>query len=260
MIEILKALSMLKLEDIYDVTVARDGQEAYEMVKSSMEAGLVYNLIFMDIQMPNLDGLQSTRLIRQMGYSAPIVALTAFAEESNVRECMESGMDMFLSKPIRRPALKQVLKKFATIPEEEEGAEGEKAKAEKERMRKEKKEKRQSRSERDMSALAQQLKERRGAANTQSESSAQGERGRKSEEHNPMFAPKSRDVIDLKRKSKEMNREESISPMSHPNKASMSPIDKGMTNGERDRDSLRSERQSENIPTPPAAGDEKRIS
>ena len=102
---------MLKLEDIYDVTVARDGQEAYEMVKSSMEAGLVYNLIFMDIQMPNLDGLQSTRLIRQMGYSAPIVALTAFAEESNVRECMESGMDMFLSKPIRRPALKQVLKK-----------------------------------------------------------------------------------------------------------------------------------------------------
>lgn len=70
--------------------------------------------------MPNLDGLQSTRLIRQMGYSAPIVALTAFAEESNVQECMDSGMDMFLSKPIRRPALKQVLQKFATIPEESE--------------------------------------------------------------------------------------------------------------------------------------------
>lgn len=70
--------------------------------------------------MPNLDGLQSTRLIRQMGYSAPIVALTAFSEESNVKECMESGMDMFLSKPIRRPALKQVLKKFATIHEEPE--------------------------------------------------------------------------------------------------------------------------------------------
>lgn len=55
-----------------------------------------------------------------MGYSAPIVALTAFSEESNVRECMESGMDEFLSKPIRRPALKQVLQKFATIPEEPE--------------------------------------------------------------------------------------------------------------------------------------------
>lgn len=68
--------------------------------------------------MPNLDGLESTRRIRSMGYSAPIVALTAFAEESNVKECMESGMDFFLPKPIKRPALKQVLKKYcATIPE-----------------------------------------------------------------------------------------------------------------------------------------------
>ncbi|KAM0176758.1 hypothetical protein ACHAPF_004615 [Botrytis cinerea] len=111
-------LRMLKLEDVYDVVVAKDGQEAYDIVKQSMEEGKFFNLIFMDIQMPNLDGLQSTRLIREMGYSAPIVALTAFAEESNVKECYESGMDHFLSKPIRRPALKQVLKKFATIPEE----------------------------------------------------------------------------------------------------------------------------------------------
>lgn len=74
--------------------------------------------------MPNLDGLQSTRLIRSMGYSAPIVALTAFSEESNVKECYDSGMDHFLSKPIRRPALKQVLKRFATIPEEGETSSG----------------------------------------------------------------------------------------------------------------------------------------
>ncbi|QSZ33226.1 hypothetical protein DSL72_002814 [Monilinia vaccinii-corymbosi] len=113
-------LRMLKLEDVYDVVIAKDGQEAYDVVKQSMEEGKFFNLIFMDIQMPNLDGLQSTRLIREMGYSAPIVALTAFAEESNVKECYESGMDHFLSKPIRRPALKQVLKKFATIPEETE--------------------------------------------------------------------------------------------------------------------------------------------
>lgn len=111
-------LRMLKLEDIYDVTVAKDGQEAYDLVKASMEDRNYFNLIFMDVQMPNLDGLQSTRLIRSMGYSAPIVALTAFAEESNVKECMDSGMDFFLPKPIRRPALKQVLKKYcATIPE-----------------------------------------------------------------------------------------------------------------------------------------------
>ena len=68
--------------------------------------------------MPNVDGLQSTRLIRGMGFSAPIVALTAFSEDSNVKECLDSGMDFFLPKPIRRPALKQVLKKYcATIAE-----------------------------------------------------------------------------------------------------------------------------------------------
>ncbi|KXJ90967.1 putative histidine kinase SlnCl1 [Microdochium bolleyi] len=113
---------MLKLEDNYDVTIATDGQEAYDLVKANMEKNRNFDLILMDIQMPNLDGLQSTRLIRKMGYSAPIVALTAFSEESNKRECIESGMDEFLAKPIRRPALKQVLKKFATIPEEPETA------------------------------------------------------------------------------------------------------------------------------------------
>ncbi|KAF6843445.1 osomolarity two-component sensor histidine kinase sln1 [Colletotrichum musicola] len=111
---------MLKLEDVYDVTIAKDGQEAYDLVKANMDINRPFDVIFMDIQMPNLDGLQSTKLIRKMGYKAPIVALTAFSEESNVKECIESGMDEFLSKPIRRPALKQVLKKFATIPEEPE--------------------------------------------------------------------------------------------------------------------------------------------
>jgi osomolarity two-component system, sensor histidine kinase SLN1 len=79
-----------------------------------------YNLIFMDVQMPNLDGLQSTRLIRQAGYSAPIVALTAYSEESNVKECLDSGMNYFLAKPIRRPQLKHVLKTYCPpIPEED---------------------------------------------------------------------------------------------------------------------------------------------
>ena len=68
--------------------------------------------------MPNLNGIESTRMIRKMGYSAPIVALTAFAEDSNKKECKESGMDDFLAKPIKRPELKKVLKQFcATIPE-----------------------------------------------------------------------------------------------------------------------------------------------
>ena len=85
-----------------------------------MASGQRFDLVFMDVQMPNLDGIQSTKLIREMGFTSPIVALTAFAEKSNEDECMASGMDYFLAKPIRRPALKQVLKKYcATIPEEE---------------------------------------------------------------------------------------------------------------------------------------------
>ncbi|KAL6241541.1 Histidine kinase osmosensor [Rhinocladiella similis] len=113
-------LRMLRLEDVYDVTIAKDGQEAFDKVRESMHSGARFDLVFMDVQMPNLDGIQSTKLIREMGFSAPIVALTAFAEKSNEDECMASGMDYFLAKPIRRPALKQVLKKYcATIPEEE---------------------------------------------------------------------------------------------------------------------------------------------
>ncbi|KAK5111598.1 hypothetical protein LTR85_011827 [Meristemomyces frigidus] len=117
-------LRMLKLEDIYDVTVAKDGQEALDRVRESMHGdGKPYNLIFMDVQMPNVDGLQSTRLIREIGYQAPIVALTAFAEESNIKDCLDSGMNYFLSKPIRRPQLKKVLKEYiAPIPEESEEA------------------------------------------------------------------------------------------------------------------------------------------
>ncbi|OAQ98274.1 hypothetical protein LLEC1_03915 [Akanthomyces lecanii] len=115
---------MLKLEDVYDVTVAKDGQEAYELVKASMAGGSQpqqrpFDVIFMDVQMPKVNGLESTRLIRKMGYVAPIVALTAFSEESNVQECMASGMNEFLSKPIRRPALKKVLTKISTIEEED---------------------------------------------------------------------------------------------------------------------------------------------
>ncbi|KAL2190665.1 hypothetical protein L209DRAFT_738888 [Thermothelomyces heterothallicus CBS 203.75] len=107
----------------FRVLVADDNSTNIEVVSRLLKLEGVYDLfdvIFMDVQMPNPDGLQSTRLIRRMGYSAAIVTLAAFSEESNVRECMESVMNEFLSKPIRRPALKKVLAKFATIPEEPE--------------------------------------------------------------------------------------------------------------------------------------------
>ncbi|CAK3966045.1 Two-component system B [Lecanosticta acicola] len=120
-------MRMLKLEKIHDVTIAEDGQIAFDLVKTKsaperLETAAAtegtddaptppppFDLILMDIQMPNMDGLTSTRLIRKFGYKQPIVALTAFAEQSNIDECYGSGMDYFLAKPVRRPQLKKVL-------------------------------------------------------------------------------------------------------------------------------------------------------
>ena len=59
-----------------------------------------------------------------MGYNAPIVALTAFADEMNRKECIESGMSDFMAKPIRRPALKHVLKTYCPPPAIQEVDEG----------------------------------------------------------------------------------------------------------------------------------------
>jgi osomolarity two-component system sensor histidine kinase SLN1 len=107
---------MLRLEEIFDVHLAKDGQEALDKVKESMEKGEQYDLIFMDVQMPRIDGRESTREIRKLGYNRPIVALTAFADDINKKECLDSGMSDFMAKPIRRPALKHVLKTYCPPP------------------------------------------------------------------------------------------------------------------------------------------------
>lgn len=109
---------MLSLEGFKDIEIAIDGIEAVEQVKAHFgtktEDGKIdqYDIIFMDVQMPKLDGLQATKEIRRLGYEGPIVALTAFADESNVKECLDAGMSGFLGKPIRRPQLRSVLAKF----------------------------------------------------------------------------------------------------------------------------------------------------
>ncbi|KAF8450198.1 hypothetical protein BGX38DRAFT_1092221 [Terfezia claveryi] len=111
---------MLKLEHINDITFAKDGREAVNCVKEALEQRRNFNLVFMDIQMPNVDGLEATQIIRQLGYTAPIVALTAFAEDSNVKECREAGMDSFLAKPIKRTELRKVLMEYCRHPSKEE--------------------------------------------------------------------------------------------------------------------------------------------
>lgn len=104
---------MLNLEGINNIELACDGQEAFDKVKELLSNKESYDMIFMDVQMPKVDGLLSTKLIRQdLEYKAPIVALTAFADDSNIKECIDSGMDGFLSKPIKRPQLKTIIKEY----------------------------------------------------------------------------------------------------------------------------------------------------
>ncbi|KAK6504448.1 Histidine kinase [Arthrobotrys conoides] len=105
---------MLKLEAVSDITLAEDGAIAVSKVKEALAVGKKFDIIFMDIQMPNMDGLQATKVIREMGYASAICALTAFAEQSNVKECFDAGMDYFLAKPIKKNDLRKVLQLYGS--------------------------------------------------------------------------------------------------------------------------------------------------
>ena len=90
------------------VTVANNGQEAVAAV-----ARQPFDLVLMDIQMPEMNGLEATQAIRRwerpQGLHLPIVALTAHALQGDRERCLEAGMDGYVSKPIRREELYQVL-------------------------------------------------------------------------------------------------------------------------------------------------------
>ncbi|ETN41293.1 uncharacterized protein HMPREF1541_03228 [Cyphellophora europaea CBS 101466] len=109
-------LRLLKLEKVADasVTLAEDGQQALTAVQQSLDdpAAPPYTLVFMDIQMPKMDGIEATKRIRALGFDAPIIALTAFDHETNRKNCEEVGMNAFLGKPIKRTALKGALEEF----------------------------------------------------------------------------------------------------------------------------------------------------
>jgi CheY-like chemotaxis protein len=86
-----------------DLRVVTDGAEA---VAAASEGN--YDIVLMDVRMPDMDGLAATRAIRAQGErfeTLPIVALTANAFPEDVRICREAGMSDFLAKPLRKPAL-----------------------------------------------------------------------------------------------------------------------------------------------------------
>ncbi|OAN55982.1 hypothetical protein A6A04_10505 [Paramagnetospirillum marisnigri] len=95
----------------HSVDVAGDGVEAVESVRSRP-----YDLVLMDVQMPEMDGLEATRAIRGLGGRAagiPIVAMTANAMRGDETMCLEAGMDGYISKPIDRAKLREVVSRHA---------------------------------------------------------------------------------------------------------------------------------------------------
>ncbi|MCL1927354.1 MAG: response regulator [Treponema sp.] len=109
-----------------EIESAVNGKEAYELFTAHPEA---YNLIFMDIQMPEMDGLEATLKIRtfeaeqqllEHSSSVPIIAMTANVFKEDVEKCLAAGMNSHVGKPIDIDEVLEVLRKFLSNPEKTE--------------------------------------------------------------------------------------------------------------------------------------------
>jgi signal transduction histidine kinase/AmiR/NasT family two-component response regulator len=96
----------------YEIETATDGVEAIEAINKSF-----YDIVFMDVQMPTMDGLTATRTIRT-SYTIKeqpiIVAMTAFASPEDRQECLDAGMNDYTPKPITMEDLERMIKKWVT--------------------------------------------------------------------------------------------------------------------------------------------------
>ena len=92
----------------HSVLIAGTGQEALTLLESH-----AVDLILMDLQMPEMNGIEATRAIREdVRYGnrrTPIVAMTACAMESDRKRCLDAGMDGYLSKPVRAAELYEMI-------------------------------------------------------------------------------------------------------------------------------------------------------
>ena len=109
----LKILSKLGFE----ADLAENGKVAVDMANQQ-----TYDVILMDVQMPEIDGLEATRIIRQgMVIQPTIIAMTANAMKEDKDECLKAGMDDFLSKPVKLEELVNMLAKWSDIGKERNG-------------------------------------------------------------------------------------------------------------------------------------------
>jgi signal transduction histidine kinase/CheY-like chemotaxis protein/tetratricopeptide (TPR) repeat protein len=114
------AAGLLELEG-HSVRLAGDGSEAIERFKQEP-----FDFIFMDVEMPEIDGLAATRMIRELeqgkGTHIPIVGLSAHALVGFRERCLAAGMDAYITKPIQTDELYGALKRAAPLPDMAEGA------------------------------------------------------------------------------------------------------------------------------------------
>jgi signal transduction histidine kinase/CheY-like chemotaxis protein len=100
----------------HTVEVARDGRQAV-----GMKTGGSFDVILMDVQMPEMDGFEATAEIREMekdtGAHIPVIAMTAHAMSGYRERCLEAGMDGYVVKPVQRDLLLQALAEFQGEPE-----------------------------------------------------------------------------------------------------------------------------------------------
>jgi CheY-like chemotaxis protein len=96
----------------HSVTVTSNGREAAQAAERES-----FDLVFMDVQMPEVDGFEATAMIRtrekSSGGHLPIVALTAHAMKGDREKCLAGGMDDYLTKPIQPKELHEILQKYA---------------------------------------------------------------------------------------------------------------------------------------------------
>ena len=94
----------------YKVEAAGNGREAVEMFAADPDR---FDLILMDIQMPEMDGLEATREIRRQGFDAiPIIAMTANAMKGDREICLDAGMNDYITKPIKRELVFEIIGKW----------------------------------------------------------------------------------------------------------------------------------------------------
>ena len=94
----------------YQVTVANNGREAVDTFSAAPES---FDLIFMDVQMPELSGIDATKEIRSRGFDKiPIIAMTAYAMKGDSQKCISAGMDDYIPKPIKREIIFEMVNKW----------------------------------------------------------------------------------------------------------------------------------------------------